>query len=272
MKYLIACDLDGSLLNKKSELSKKTIETLHQVEKLGHIVVLATGRPFGGAIGKYQEIGLNTPLITDNGGSIENPMDPNFPKQKTFIPLHMMHELFTFSKPFLESAFFSDDQAVYAYRHSSHLEGYFSGTLADKVIEAEFTDLNVEPTGLVFLIQANHGKDLESYLDRECCKTLAYRLWGTENGFSVYEVYLRRISKSSAIKYLLEFYDMNYDQVIAFGDGYNDIEMIRDARLGVAMLNGVEDLKKVARDITTHDNNHDGIAEYLIRYFNLKTN
>jgi hydroxymethylpyrimidine pyrophosphatase-like HAD family hydrolase len=37
---------------------------------------------------------------------------------------------------------------------------------------------------------------------------------------------------------------MSYDQVISFGDGYNDIEMIRDARLGVAMLNAVDDLKK----------------------------
>lgn len=270
MKYLIACDLDGSLLNKKSELTKKTIKTLNDVRKLGHIVVLATGRPFGGAIGKYDQIGLDTPLITDNGGSIENPKDPAFPKQKTFIPLHMMHELFTFCKPFLESAFFSDDQAVYAYRHSTHLEGYFSGTLAEKVIEAEFTDLNVEPTGLVFLIKSENGKDLESYLDRECCRTLSYRLWGSDQGFSVYEIYLRRISKSSAIKYLLDYYDMNYDQVISFGDGYNDIEMIRDARLGVAMLNGVDDLKKVARDITTYDHDHDGIAHYLIDYFKLK--
>jgi hydroxymethylpyrimidine pyrophosphatase-like HAD family hydrolase len=60
MKYLIACDLDGSLLNKKSELTKKTIKTLNEFRKLGHIVVLATGRPFGGAIGKYDQIGLDT--------------------------------------------------------------------------------------------------------------------------------------------------------------------------------------------------------------------
>ncbi|NCD07620.1 MAG: hypothetical protein EOL97_16040, partial [Spirochaetia bacterium] len=72
------------------------------------------------------------------------------------------------------------------------------------------------------------------------------------------------------IKYLLDYYDMNYDQVISFGDGYNDIEMIRDARLGVAMLNGVDDLKIVARDITTYDHDHDGIAHYLIDYFKLK--
>ena len=57
MKYLIACDLDGSLLNKKSELTKKTIKTLNDVRKLGHIGVLATGRPCGGAIGKYEQIG-----------------------------------------------------------------------------------------------------------------------------------------------------------------------------------------------------------------------
>lgn len=271
MKYLVACDLDESLLNKKGELTKKTIQTLNKVRELGHIVVLATGRPYVGTIGKYNEIGLDTPLITDNGGSIENPQDASFPKQKTFIPLHIMHQIFTFSKPFLESAFFSDDQVVYTYRPSTLLQGYFSGTLTEEIIETDFTHVDVEPTGMAFLIHSQHEKDLENYIDTHFPETISHRLWGAEKGFSVYEIYLKRISKSSAIKYLLEYYDLSFDNVIAFGDGSNDIEMIRDARLGVAMLNGIDDLKRVARDITTFDNDHDGVAHYLINFFNLET-
>lgn len=94
MKYLIACDLDGTTLNRQGELTTKTIKVLQHLRSLGHIVCLATGRPFNGAIGKYEEVGLDTPLITDNGGSIENPVDPTFPKQRTYIPVHMMHQLY----------------------------------------------------------------------------------------------------------------------------------------------------------------------------------
>ncbi|MCF7930417.1 MAG: HAD hydrolase family protein, partial [Acholeplasmataceae bacterium] len=53
-------------------------------------------------------------------------------------------------------------------------------------------------------------------------------------------------------------------------DGINDVEMIRDAHLGVAMLNGVDEVKAVCKDMTKYSHDEDGIARYLIEYFNLK--
>ncbi len=46
--------------------------------------------------------------------------------------------------------------------------------------------------------------------------------------------------------------------------------MIRDAHLGVAMLNGVDEVKAVCKDMTKYTHDEDGIANYLIKYFNLK--
>lgn len=58
------------------------------------------------------------------------------------------------------------------------------------------------------------------------------------------------------------------DNVIAFGDQLNDMEMVRDAGIGVAMGNAYPDLKQVA-DIVTDDNNNDGIAKVLKEILNL---
>ncbi len=208
MRYLIACDLDGSLLNKHGQLTKKSIDVLNQLRHEGHIVVLATGRPYEGAIPKYLEIGLNTPLITDNGGSISNPADDSFAKQKTYLPIPIVKELFKHTKEFIISAFFSDNQVLYAYRYDKKLEEFFNGMSSEHVIELDFSELTVEPTGLVYLIDSKYMKQLESYVDEFLGDTLSYRLWGVDNGYALYEIYLKHISKSSALTYLLDHYGM----------------------------------------------------------------
>ncbi|MBU1141635.1 MAG: Cof-type HAD-IIB family hydrolase [Firmicutes bacterium] len=270
MKYLIACDLDGSLLNLHGKLTQKSILVLNRLRQDGHLVVLATGRPYEGAISKYDEIGLDTPLITDNGGSIENPANPSFAKQKTYLPLPIVKKLFLNTKKYIISAFFSDNKVVYAYKYDKKLEEYFNGMNSEHVIECEFTDLTIEPSGLVYLINHKHMRKLENYVDKEFGETLSYRLWGIDNGYALYEIYLKHVSKSSALSYLLDYYSMKKEQLIAFGDGINDIEMIRDAHLGVAMKNGLDELKSVSKDITKYSHDEDGIANYLIEYFQLE--
>ena len=269
MIYLIACDLDGTTLNHQGEITEKTKKVLQLLSSKGHIVVLATGRPYSGAISKYEELGLNTPLITDNGGSIEHPKDPSFAKQRTYIPVFMMHEIFTFSKSFIVTSFFSIDDVVYAYKYDKKLEAFFSGLTSSKVVEAEHTAFDVEPTGLVYLIEADKQDVFETFIRERFGHTLSTRLWGVDNGAAVYEVYLKHISKSSAIKYLLDHFDMKNEQWIALGDGINDVEMIRDAGLGVAMQNAVPELKAVAKKITEKTHDEEALAHFLNDYFHL---
>lgn len=270
MQYLIACDLDGTLLNKEGNITQKSINVLRKLKDMGHIIVLATGRPFNGAIAKYEDLGLNTPLITDNGGSIENPVDPSFAKQRTYIPVHMNHQLFTFAKPITLTTFFSIGDVVYAYQYDKKLEAFFSGIHSDRVIEGEFTSFDVAPTGLVYLIQSDKQEIFETYIQDTFGQTLSHRLWGVDNGYAVYEVYLKHISKASALKYLLDYYNIPKERWIAFGDGVNDVEMIRDAGLGIAMKNAMPDVHAVADVITDNTHDEEAVANYLIDYFKLE--
>jgi len=271
MKHLLSLDLDGSLLNKKGELSLKTIDVINKLKDMGHFIVLATGRPFSGAYPKYLELSLETPLVTDNGGSIENPGDLNFAKQRTYIPTKIMHDLFEFSKPFILSSFFSIDDVVYAYKYDKKLEEFFSGINSDRVIDSEFTNFNVEPTGLMFFINYDKQEIFEKYIDQNFGHTLSYRLWDSDekSGHAVYEVYLKHISKASAIKYIINHYELYNYKWLAIGDGVNDQEMIKEADIGVAMKNAVIELKDVCKDVTEFDHDHDGVANYLIKYFDI---
>lgn len=69
--------------------------------------------------------------------------------------------------------------------------------------------------------------------------------------------------KHNAIKKLAEYLKINNDDIICFGDGLNDIEMLEKCGYGVALKNALPEAKKVAKDITKFDNNHNGVINYL---------
>ncbi len=76
------------------------------------------------------------------------------------------------------------------------------------------------------------------------------------------------INKGSALKWLCDKKGIKRENVIAFGDNYNDIEMIEFAGVGVAMENGEEELKKSA-DYIALNNNDDGVGKFLKDFLNL---
>ena len=79
------------------------------------------------------------------------------------------------------------------------------------------------------------------------------------------EIVKKGIKKSEAIKVVMEKYDIKQDEVMAIGDGENDIEMLDFAGLGIAMENAKEEVKRFANDVTT-SNNHDGVANAIEKY------
>ena len=62
---------------------------------------------------------------------------------------------------------------------------------------------------------------------------------------------------------------MNKEDIIAFGDEHNDVDMLSYAGWGVAMANGTDQVKEVANDITSKPNSEDGLADYLEKYLDL---
>jgi Cof subfamily protein (haloacid dehalogenase superfamily) len=269
MKKLISIDLDGTLLNHQSELSELSIKTIEYLKTQGHIVMLATGRPLSGALRYYQLLNLNTPLVTDNGGTITNPSDLNYVTKQSFIPKDVMHQLFIDSKNFITSSFFCFNDITYAYNYQSWIENHFAGINKDALHHGDLSEFNVEPSGIIYFILREKQSYFENYIKENFDDMLNFRSWGADTHTAVYEVYLKSVSKSSAIKKILKDYNMSPNDWIAFGDAINDTEMIKDAGFGVAMKNGCDEVKSVAKDFTKFSNDDDGVANYLIELFKI---
>ena len=76
-------------------------------------------------------------------------------------------------------------------------------------------------------------------------------------------------SKSNAVKFVSERMGLAPAEIIAMGDNYNDIEMIRFAGMGVAMGNAPDDIKETAKYVTD-TNNNDGVRKALDKFFRLE--
>ncbi len=270
-KHLIIIDLDGTLLNSQSKISTKNKDVIKKLSKKGHMIVLATGRPFHAAIDYYNELELDTPVITDNGGNIREPKNPDFQIVTDGIPVKISHQLFNFSKPHLESAFYSFGDHIYAYQYLNRLHAIFMGSQNAKIIHADFDELHHTPTGMIYLVSYAFKQQFESYLTNELGNDVQFRLWGEDFKHSIYEISKKNSSKLSAIKWVYNHFQIKEENVIAFGDGLNDVEMIGGVHLGLAMPNGVAEVKAVAKAILPHDNDHSGVGKFLEKHFNLTT-
>ena len=84
------------------------------------------------------------------------------------------------------------------------------------------------------------------------------RFWSGE-WLKISEIYHINTNKGKALEKIAEYYNINKEHIIAFGDADNDIELLKYAGISVAMKNGEEKIKEIAKLISLEDNNNDGI-------------
>lgn len=267
MKKLIMLDLDGTLLNRHGELSQYTIDVIKKL-KDKHLFIIATGRPYHACVNFYNSLELNTPLISDNGGYVTNPKDDSFPVLKTRLDLESSKKLFRFAKSHIQSAFFNEGNTVYTYKYLPKLHDIFNNNDGSfKKVEVPFDEIDIAPSGVIYLIDVNFMNQFQNYLDTELTDKLSYRLWGNDYQHAVFEIYVSNVSKFTAISYVTSQLGYDNKDTVAFGDGLNDLEMIENVGFGIAMLNGRDDVKSASKDITKYTNQDDGVAKYLIENF-----
>ena len=222
-QYLIAIDMDGTLLKSDKTISAHTIETIKDLQRQGHIIVIASGRPFR-AIKKYYEmLDLNTPVICYNGAYIHS-QDPTFPSYALSFPRHIIKDIIKD---------IGRDKIVNVMCETNH-EIWL-------IQEDEFLN--------DFIIQ----KAIESHRGLKC------RFWSGEwNCFS--EIYFESTNKANALQKITAYYKIPKQQVITIGDASNDLEMIEHFGIGIAMKNAEKDIKLKADVVSEFTNDEDGVA------------
>lgn len=264
MIRILAIDIDGTLLNSKSILEKKTIDALRELEEIGVRIVLNSGRVFSSVMYYARQIFKNPVVIANNGAILGSDYD-NIIKS---YPLEdeVVDRLYSLSKENKLDFHFYD------------LDTYYSDTFNERKLKHLLKDPNVNSDYSVNLsISDNPLKDLraknhKAYKfqlngiseDDEIVKVIKNefndKLYFTSSTNGVVEMMTKNVSKLETLKEFAKMTGLKTSNIAAIGDGLNDYEMLSGAEISFAMGNSKDELKEIANHVVS-DNDSGGIIK-----------
>lgn len=262
---LIAIDLDGTTLNDHSQLTPRTISTLESIQKDGHIVMIATGRPYRNSKEFYDTLKLTSPLVNFNGALC------HFPDKKDFyhktLDLDLVMDLLDYQEELgVDWISVEGKKQLYATYKDIPVSEFYPKNTKSTFISTE-TKLDERPTALSLFMDEDKQEIVRTRIIEKYGNELSIRTWGGK--LPCLEIVAPGIQKALGVDEVARFYNIDRQNILAFGDEDNDLEMIDYAGHGVVMTNGIPTLKKIANDITEFTNDQDGLAIYLEKYFSL---
>lgn len=244
---LVALDMDGTLLNEQSEISSENAHWIRKAIDAGILVCFATGRGFQSALPYAEQLKLDTPMITVNGGEIWR--RPHVLHKRSLMPagdIKRLHEV----------ALRNEECWFWAY------------TVEDIYNKEKW----IKPAGGY---DDHHWLKFGYYTEDDAMRERILEEvsgWGgmeiTNSSPWNLELNPEGVSKATALRELCKVLGLDMSQVAAMGDSMNDIAMIREAGIGVAMGNA-QDAVKAAADAVAVTNNEHAVAQ-LIRDYVLK--
>ncbi len=254
----IVLDLDGTLLNSNHELDKITREYLIKIQEEGHKVVLCSGRSYSGMEQVAAQLKLdqfNGYVISYNGGEARNyktkeKLFGNYFTREQVEDIHML-------------------TAKYTENFVTYSEGKIHSVTKNAMIEKSAFIMNSEwdheiivPSPKIVL-QDHVEKITEVYKEvKDLIKNYEKSLNVFRSVPHLIEITPFGSDKGHGIKKLIELAPELDREIIAFGDGENDITMLEYADRGIAMGNAMKTVKLVA-DEETVSNDEFGIVKAL---------
>ena len=262
MKYkMIVLDLDDTLLRDDHTISERTKNALMEAQKQGVKVVLASGRPTFGMRKVAEELSLEkfgSYILSFNGGKI---IDCRTDEElfNSSLTAEEAHRLYEISKREGVSihTYIGDEIITQDNHHYTKVESEITG-LPTKVV-GSFTEAVDVPVVKALMVG---DPEVIAPLNVKLNEEIGNEYSITPSKPFFLEFMVHGISKGSSLLTLIEKCGITREEVIAMGDSYNDVEMIKMAGLGVAMGNAPDDVKEIA-DYVTDTNMNDGVAKVV---------
>ena len=269
MNYKLICsDIDGALLNKDRELSESTIQ---EIKRLSHIPFVLISSRMPKAIRHLQlQLGnASEPIIAYSGALI---LKNEAVVQSTVINNDVLEYIIDqcVNTSIHLSLFHADEWYVPSLDFWAFRE--INNTKVEPIIKSNLEVLKTwkrEEKGAHKIMCMGDEHDIDTlYKTLEKEQVDEITLYRSKSTYI--EISHRSISKKTAIETLLHYnyQHISLDEVIAFGDNYNDIEMLKAVGLGIAVGNANDDVIKIAKR-STESNKNDGVAKALSELFQL---
>ena len=260
--WLIAIDIDGTLVHDDGFLSPVVVKEVQRVRELGHHVIVATGRAAANAVPVVSDVGIEEGFVVCSNGAVTVELDKNHPHG------YLVREVIGFDpKPVLSQlieklpeAHFAVEDIDGTYRFHKPFPAY---ALGSKNIETPLDQLmHGEVSRVVVLSPEQDVNDFLAIVGSVGLHSVSYAI-----GYTAWlDISPQGVSKASALEQRRKALDIPRDRVIVIGDGRNDISMFEWANAGggfsFAMGQGPDEVKEAASMVTSSVE-EDGVARVL---------
>lgn len=260
----IAMDLDDTLLTKELRISDATKKTLMQCQKDGIHIILASGRPIY-AIEKYaEELELGKYggyIVGFNGAAVKDCKGNRIILQKN-LPMDYIRKLYDISvqhQVYIHT-YVGNEILTPCNNQYTEIEGQLTG-MPIREVQDFVNTVDQEVVKVLLLEEPEYLKTVYDKLKPE----LEDKLSLTISKPFFLEIMDKGIEKGAALRHICNKLGIKPENMIAFGDSYNDLSMLTSSGLGIAMGNAQTAVKKQS-DYVTDSNNEDGIAKAICRF------
>ena len=256
MNYkLIAMDFDGTLLRNDKTISENTKNILKLYKDLGYLIVGVTARTLA-SIKEVVPVDIFNYLIINNGVSIYNVDDDNMIYQGT-IDINDAKDITNEIEEYCDQIDYVTDNIYYTYlqKKNSNLDFIKDIDNIDE-IEEEIARMNL------FLKDKSKATDYYEFIRSKYDDINCFIMQDSDSPNKWLVLNPKGINKATTLKELGKIENISSDEMIFFGDGLNDLEVMDSVGLSVAMGNALDEIKAKAKAITK-TNNEDGIVEFL---------
>lgn len=267
---MIGLDLDGTLLTSDKRLLPFTKKVLAEAIEQGILVLAATGRPYTGIPEEIRNFPGIRYALTSNGARILDSQTEKvliehlLPLKSAKKALEILQKYDTLQEVYFNGQGYAEAEKlerISEYHHNPNMWDYVRKTRKPvrnltELIERENQDMDKVQALFADMGElAQAWKELEQYEELVLVSSLGYNI----------EINAVGVDKGRGLMELGELLGIRPEEIMACGDGDNDIGMLKRAGLGVAMGNAEEDVKAAA-DYVAETNDDEGAAKAIVKY------
>ena len=252
---LIASDMDDTLLNSNVQISERNARAIKSALAAGKIFLIATGRMYVSARPYAEKLGLDVPLVTYNGALVKGSASGEvFYEHK--MKLETANEVLAYCKEkgYYVQLYVGDKILIKEVTDCSRMYTKISGIPTTPIGDALF---HTDEAPYKILVMTEAAEFSEVW--QQFAAKFSGKLDVTSSKDNFLELMEPGINKWEAVKSVAASYGITPDEIMCIGDSNNDISMIANAGIGVAVANAKDNVKEHAK-IVTASNNEDGVA------------
>ena len=258
MYRIIAADMDDTLLNHEGILTQRTEEALKNAMAAGAYVVLASGRMYESIAVYARRIGANAPLVCFNGGMLYDAVQDkplathSIPRETAIAIARRAEELGIYAQTYPGKGLYAEKRTDYtkAYEASVGIRCNETGMPLSQWISSDVVKL-------LFICDKKDTPGIIETFSREF-PDISFMMSKPH----YVEVVAKNVNKGRALRDLLDILGLAPEELVAFGDGQNDLAMLELAGRGYCMANALPSVREKCKRIAP-SNAEDGCAQII---------